>query len=193
MAEYARVEVALFIGYLLLRCLLPHSFHTDRLIYPITLLIMIYITLTKLKKIKAMLWKSLRNIGLYHVCSQNVILSKLSSIQTAKVVSVLYTDSWTKFHWEKESNLRSFLNVLLKVMFSNSNGGPSRAQNSQDRGTGFIRPVKSSAGESSFWSQVTFSYVVNPIRRKSLWDATSHVRRCKMSVFCVTLSSVYSA
>lgn len=76
---------------------------------------------------------------------------KLSSIEAAVVVSVLYADSWTKFYWEKESNLRSFLNVLLKVMFSNSDGGPSRAQNSQDKGTGLTRPVKSSAGESFFF------------------------------------------
>lgn len=75
---------------------------------------------------------------------------KLSCIQTDVVVSVLYADSWTKFFWEKESNLRSFLKVLLKVMFSNSNGGPSGAQNSQDKGTGLIGPVKSSAGESFF-------------------------------------------
>lgn len=72
------------------------------------------------------------NTGLYHVCSHDVVLSKLSSVQTAEVVSVLHADSWTKFHWEKRSNLRSFLNVLLKVMFSNSNGGPRKVQNSQD-------------------------------------------------------------
>lgn len=135
-----------------------------------------------------MLQDPLRNIGLYHVCSQDVVLSKLLSIQTTEVVSVLYTDSWTKFYWEEESNLRSFLNVLLKVMFSNSNGGPNRAQHSQDKGTGLKRPEKSSAGESSFWSGVTFSCVVNPIQKKVherppiMWKG---VKRC---VFWVTFS-----
>lgn len=94
----------------------------------------------------------------------------LSSIQTAEVDSVLYADSWTKFHWEKERNLRSFLNVLLKVIFSNSNGGQSRAQNSQDKGTGLIRPAKSSVRETSFWSGVTFSYDASSISKKSPWD-----------------------
>lgn len=92
------------------------------------------------------------NMFLHKMYSLSCHLSK----QLKWSLCLLYADSWTKFYWEEESNLRSFLNVLLKVMFSNCNGGPYRAQNSQDKGTGLIRPVKSSA-ESSFWSLVTFS------------------------------------
>lgn len=96
--------------------------------------------------------------------SNNILKIQLKKKPTdyAAIYPNSWRDHWTNVHWERESNLRSLLNVLLKVMFSNSNGGPSRAQNSNDKGTGFIRPVKSSAGESSFWSWVTFSYVVSP-------------------------------